>query len=140
MKNIVVVDLEHTLSNAFHRMHLIKEDNEKFNQEFENDKPNSDLIRFINSMWNKHFYIVILSAKKEKYKDICSKWLKYNSVMYDELIMQDDDDDRKHFEFKSDYADEHKSQILMALDDVGKNCAMFESYKIPTLKITQDDK
>jgi len=140
MKNIVVVDLEHTLSNAFHRMHLLKTDNKKFNEEFENDMPNDNMIRFIKSLWNEEYYIVILSAKKSKYRDTCIHWMRRNDINYHELVMQEDNDKRKHFEFKSDYVKDYKEKILMAFDDVGANCAMFESYGIPCLKIIQEKK
>ena len=138
-KNVLLIDLENTLSNSKHRMHLLGKDNEKFQKEFLNDPPNKNVIDFVNSMYNNNYNIsvVILSAKKEKYKKDAIKWLEKNNVAYDELIMQPDRDKRLPFQFKSDYVKENRNRILFALDDVGRTCAMIAENRIPVLKIQQ---
>ena len=141
-KNIILVDLENTLSNSKHRMHLLKKDKEKFQKEFLNDPPNKNVIDFTNSLYNNNynFRIVVLSAKRDTYKKDAEKWLRDHEVIYDELIMQREKDKRLPFEFKSDFIKENKNNILFALDDVGKTCAMIASHFIPVLKIDQWEK
>ena len=89
-KNIILVDLENTLSNSKHRMHLLKKDKEKFQKEFLNDPPNKNVIDFTNSLYNNNynFRIIVLSAKKDTYRKDAEKWLRDHEVIYDELIMQ----------------------------------------------------
>lgn len=140
VKNIVLVDLENTLSNSKHRMHLLKVDSIKFQKEFLNDPPNTNVINFTNSFYNNNYNIniTVLSAKKEKYRKDAELWLKKNEVIYDELIMQGDKDKRKPFDFKSDFVKENRNKILLALDDVGKTCAMIADNHIPVLRIVQE--
>jgi len=140
VKNIILVDLENTLSNSAHRMHLLNVDNIKFQKEFSNDKPNTNLINFTNSFFNNNYNIIIivLSAKKEKYRKEAELWLKSNGVIYSKLIMQPDKDKRKPFDFKSDYVKENRTKVLFALDDVGRTCAMIADNFIPVLKIIQE--
>ena len=138
-KNIILVDLENTLSNSKHRMHLLKKDKEKFQKEFLNDPPNNNVINFTNSLYNNNYdlRIVILSAKKDIYRKDAELWLKKNEVIYDELVMQPERDKRLPFEFKSDFVKQNRTKILFALDDVGKTCSMIAENFIPVLRIEQ---
>lgn len=139
-KNIILVDLENTLSNSSHRMHLLNKDNEKFQKEFLNDPPNENVIDFTNSWFNNNLNIriVVLSAKRDKYRKDAELWLKKYNVEYSELVMQKDNDKRTPWEFKEDFIKEHRTKIILALDDVGKTCAMIASHFIPVLRITQE--
>ena len=142
-KHVVLCDLENTLSNSKHRMHLLKEGkHDKFQEEFKNDPPNESIINFINDYYNNNYgiRIVILSAKKDKYRKIAELWLKRNGVIYSELIMQSDNDKRLPSQFKSDYVKENRNSIIMALDDVWSVCEMIRSNYIPVIYVQQWDK
>ncbi len=136
IKNKVIVDLENTLSNSKHRMFLLKKDNEKFQKEFTNDTLNVNIYLFIKQLKMFNGYdIVILTAKKIKYKDLVIKWLNKHNVKYDELIMKDGN--MSDIEFKKVYTKIHKEEILFALDDVGANANMIKDEGIPCLRIEQ---
>lgn len=142
IKNVILADLENTISNSKHRMHLLKTNKAKFQDEFKNDPPNTNVINFLNSYYNNNYniQIVILSAKKEQYRSIVEEWLKKYEVIYDELIMQKTNDNRKPSVFKSDYIKENRTRIIMALDDVGETCKMISENHIPVLRIQQWEK
>ena len=137
LKNIILVDLENTLSDSGHRMKWLKTNNKKFNEEFKNDAPDLNIINFTNSFYSSNYNIkiVVLSAKREEYRQMAESWLKNNNVIYDELVMQRDKDKRTPPEYKSDFVKENRNRILFAMDDVGKTCAMIAENYIPVLHV-----
>lgn len=67
------------------------------NRDFENSKPNSQVIDKINELYNKGWNIVLYTArgakscktleeKELKYRDVTERWLKNNNVKYNELV------------------------------------------------------
>lgn len=132
----IIIDLENTISNSNHRMHLLKTDPLRFQEEFINDTLNENIKYFIESWMKKRVKIIILTAKSDIYKNLVIHWLKKNFVHYDKLIMKNGNE--SNIDFKEKYAKENKDDILMALDDVGSICEMYSKYDIPCLRIVQN--
>ena len=137
LKNIVLVDLENTLSDSGHRMHLIKSNPTKFQEEFINDLPDNNVINFTNSWYTNNYNIkvIVLSAKREAHRKIAEEWLEKHKVIYSELVMQGNNDKRTPPEYKADFVKENRNRILFAMDDVGKTCAMIAENYIPVLHV-----
>lgn len=135
----VIVDLEHTISNAWHRIDLKKEGlaNEIFQKEFVNDRPNENVIIFMRQLIENGSKVCIVSAKKEIYRRLVMCWLNLHQVMYDDLIMKPDDCTDSSEVFKQAILANFGEKIDFALDDVGANCAMFARNNIPCLRIEQ---
>lgn len=138
----IVVDLEHTISNAWHRidkrnstggLHLRKD----FQEEFINDRPNNNVITFMKQLTDNDHHLTILSAKKEKYKFDIVNWLRLHKVEYNALVLKPDSCTLSSDEFKEQCIKGFSQKIDFALDDVGKNCAMFARNNIPCLRIEQ---
>ena len=139
IKNKVIVDLEGCLSNAKHRMHLLKENKFlEFQKQFENDTLNENVNIFIQQFKEfRECEIVILTAKREEYKELVVKWLKKYNVIYDKLIMKNEE--LSDIKFKERYARVHKEEIMFALDDTGKIAQMFSENGVPCLRIEQNE-
>jgi len=137
----VIVDLEHTITNAWHRLDKRTELRLKgtFNKEFRNDRPNENIIMFIRQLMDNDNFVIILSAKKEEYKFDVSNWLSLHKVPYSQLIMKPNgmSDTITPDEFKEQCLSIIGMKIDFALDDVGRNCAMFAKNNIPCLRIEQ---
>ena len=134
----IIFDLENTISNSSHRMHLLYNCKHKeFQNEFQNDSVNENIKLFMNSIYRQGYKIVILTSKLSKYKLMVIKWLEENDVSYDQLIMKHNMLDCSDIEFKEEYIKRNKTNIIFAYDDVGKNCALFAKYNIPCLRIEQ---
>jgi len=134
----VIIDLEHTLSNANHRLHLLKVCKyDAFNNEFVRDPINKDVHYFMKSLRKEGHQIIILSAKRIKYSEKVRTWLHGHAVEFDQLIMRADNDKRGIVDFKVGYVLEFKDDILMALDDVGEICKAFCDIGVPCLRIAQ---
>lgn len=137
IKNKLIVDLEGCLSNAKHRMHLLKENKfSEFQIQFKNDIINENIDIFIKQFKGlREVEIIILTAKQEEYRELVVKWLEKYNVLYDKLIMKNEN--LSDIKFKERYAKIHKEEILFALDDVGKNAKMFSDNGIPCLRVEQ---
>lgn len=135
----VIVDLEHTISNASHRINMKKEGCTKglFQEEFKNDRPNNNVIIFMKQLIATGSYVIILTSKEEKYRRMVTNWLALHEVEYNQLDMKPNGLDIKPEIFKLHYLDNCELEIDFALDDVGKNCAMFDNKNIPCLRIEQ---
>ena len=134
----IIVDLEHTISNAWHRIKKSKDRGINFQEEFVNDRPNNNIIMFMSQLMDNDSNVIILSAKREKYRQLVINWLNLHSVQYTALIMKPDDlFNYSADEFKKTFIDSYKHKIDFALDDVGRNCAMFANNNIPCLRIEQ---
>ena len=141
---IAIFDLENTISNAYHRMSFLKMMNKSdvykhelsliFQSGFQDDKVNLNIKMFMESLMHKGYKIVILTEKLDSYREMVFEWLNKNHILYHELIMKYSD---AEVDFKEKYVIENLNDIAFAFDDVGKNCAMFQRYNIPCLRIEQ---
>ena len=132
-----VIDLENTISNASHRMHLLYHcKNEEFQDAFIDDSVNDNVKKFMWQLYKKDYEVVILTAKLSKYVSMVTDWLETNNVIYNTLEMKQSDlitDEQ----FKEEYIKINKNDIAFALDDVGRVCAIYEKYNVPCLRIEQ---
>ena len=137
-KTIILCDLENSLSNSNHRLHLKKTNIEKFNNEFINDDIDKDIYDLINIWYNNNINIeiVIISSRREKYIKDAEKWLEDNKVKYSNLIIQSNKDKRTPMQFKTDFVKENRNKIIFAIEDVPKTCEMIKSHYIPVIKVT----
>ena len=143
---IVIIDLENTISDARHRMWLLKYDGddellkEEYNRQFQEgfiyDDINMNVKMFISSLIKKGHMITILTAKHEKYRSMVTEWLYKFEISFDSLVMKTNHSD-SDLEFKRSFASHNRELIDFALDDVGSMCAMYSEYNIPCLRIEQ---
>ena len=134
----IIFDLENTISNSSHRMHLLYNcKHEEFQREFYHDSVNHNIKMFMKSIYNNGYKIVILTAKSAIYRLMVVKWLEENDICYDELIMKHDLLKCSDSEFKEEYIKRNKQNIMFAYDDVGANCEIFDKYNIPCLRVEQ---
>lgn len=107
-KNIFVFDLDGTLANHDHRLHLIPTENLDISDswlEFVNacdkDVPIKSTISVLNSLYNDpDNYIIILTARSEAVKNKTVDWLCNNNCEYDNLFMRGIGDNSKDTDFK----------------------------------------
>ena len=138
----IIIDLEHTISNAWHRIERKKHNgfhiNKDFQEEFVNDRPNNNVIEFMQQLADNNHTLIILSGKDYyKYIDDIRNWLLLHKVPYTQLICKDSASDESTIDFKERIIKNMISKIDFALNDVGKECEMFGKYNIPCLRIEQ---
>ena len=95
MKRVVIVDIDGTLSND--RWRQPKNDDiswDEFHAMAKEDTTYEDMINFIGHLSSK-YYIIGLTGRPEKFRQMTTLWLGMNVVAMDELHMRPDDDYRK---------------------------------------------
>lgn len=136
----VLIDLENTISNSSSRLFLLKSGDDKtFQERFVEDTLNMDIKLFIDALYKKGGYnIIILTAKTDDYYNDVSDWLEKYEVRYNMLAMKPVKNAKQNAtDFKESFIRNYEDEIAFALDDVGENCALFAKYNIPCLRITQ---
>lgn len=127
MKDTYIFDLDGTLSDGRHRLHLLpaKEDAHKthawdaFNLAAGDDTPILDNIRLMNELYQFGKKIIILTGRSDVAKSITEKWLWEHGCNYNQLIMRPATDHRRDIEFKEDVLTQiglHK--IVACFDDL----------------------
>ena len=92
--NVVVVDMDGTLSDCSGRVHLaIAKQWEEFHNGLMSDRPNDDVAWFLSKLPS-DAHIVICTGRPERYRAATNAWLKkWNlSHLIDDILMRPDDD------------------------------------------------
>lgn len=124
-KPIVIFDLDGTLADGRHRLHLLPTKNyhlteswTEFNLAAVDDAPIRDNIALCNAL-HRQFYIIILTGRSDVAEKVTRHWLQRHGVLYSELIMRNQTDNRKDVDIKEEYL--HSiglDRILCAFDDL----------------------
>lgn len=147
-KPIVIVDLDGTLSDGSHRLHLLPTENlhlteswREFNRAAAGDSPIKSTIAVINGLWVSGFAIVILTGRSDEVRYETCKWLNENGVKFDEIIMRRQEDNRKDTVIKEEALRAiGLDNIVCAFDDSPSVVKHFRSLGITTYQVTEYDK
>ena len=142
----IVFDLDGTLSDGKHRLHLlptaglnINQSWDEFNLASKDDTPLQDNIDLCNILGLTH-RIMILTGRSAIAKDITVAWLDKHGVDYDNLIMRGENDHRKDVDFKESVLLPLKEHILCAFDDLEHVAEHIRGLGITCHLVTKYDK
>ena len=148
-----ILDLDGTIADNKHRMHLLPKQNEdgtwtsttkdwdRFHSELHNDG-------FDQHVYNMYCYLcgkyptvrrIVLSGRNENNRFAIIKWLSKYNVDIDELYLRGNNDYRPAPEFKMEVINKLKQEglkIAFAFEDEIKNCNAFVQNGIYTYKVT----
>ena len=147
-KGIVIVDLDGTLSDGTHRLHLLPtkdlhltESWSVFNGAAIGDKPIQNTIDVVNTLWEAGMGVIILTGRSDEVETDTLIWLDRYKVKFDYLIMRRAEDNRKDTVIKEEVLRaiglEH---IKCAFDDSPSVVKHFRSLGITTYQVTEYDK
>ena len=147
-KPIVIVDLDGTLSDGSHRLHLLPTENlhlteswSEFNRAAAGDSQIKSTIAVIDGLWVSGFTIVILTGRSDEVRYETCKWLNENGVKFDEIIMRHQEDNRKDTVIKEEALRAiGLDNIVCAFDDSPNVVKHFRSLGITTYQVTEYDK
>ncbi len=90
MRQSILVDIDHTLSDAFWRDEMYADPLVSYDAYFaaaKDDKPLEDTIQLMNTLARAYNYI-ILTARPEKWRQLTMQWLVAHGVNADEVLMR----------------------------------------------------
>lgn len=101
MTNLYIFDLEGTISNHKHRLHLLpdksiktkeKHNYDAFHAKFPEDEVHEYIKEMMRALWNASGNIIILTGMMEKHRSMAETWLDYNEIYRSHMIMRSNDD------------------------------------------------
>jgi hypothetical protein len=142
MNKIILVDLDHTISDAFHRDEMIGVAPwDEYHARLVEDDPAHDFVEFLNNSALHEMYGVIgLTSRPEKFRGITMKWLVQHGVKLDDIWMRQNHDYRAAHDLKiaicqEKLGEDWKSHILFIIDDNEKVISAFRGAGISCMQI-----
>jgi len=139
-KQTIICDIDSTLANINHRLHIIQADEHNWDefQSPENimkDTVNDWCLQILKKFGPTH-NIVLLTARQDNTAVSTLAWLKLHNIPFHALLMRESLDHRPSAVVKKDLYKEHLSHldILFVLDDHGGVIKMFRGLGIPSLQ------
>lgn len=147
-KGVVIVDLDGTLSDGTHRLHLLPtkdlhltESWREFNGAAIGDSPIQNTIDVVNALWKAGMLVIILTGRSDEVETDTMIWLDRHRVKYDYMIMRRASDNRKDTVIKEEVLRAiGMKHIVCAFDDSPNVIKHFRSLGITTYQVTEYDK
>lgn len=138
----VIVDIDGTLSDASHRVHLVAEKKwPEFYDLCHLDGCHSHIGVIVNLLAD-HYKIVLTTGRVERVRQKTVNWLDRHWIRYHALLMRPDGDHRPDDVLKEEILDRDILPIwapAFALDDRDKVVAMWRRRGIPCLQVAPGD-
>lgn len=138
----VIVDIDGTLSNAEHRVHLIAEKKwPEFYDLCHLDSVHNHIAVIVNLLADR-YRIVLTTGRVERVRNKTEAWLNKNGITYHELLMRPDGDFRPDDVLKEEILDRDILPLfnpVFSLDDREKVVAMWRRRGIPCLQVATGD-
>jgi len=138
----VVCDLDGTLANVGHRVHLVRQDSKQFDEFYARAKDDeiNDWCRVLINSVQGHYRVPvwIVSARPKTLKDVTKKWLADNGVHYEKLFLlrEDEKDNTPDQELKRKWLWDNggPEKILFVVDDRKRVIDMWRAEGVTCLQ------
>lgn len=140
MKKIILVDLDHTIFDSFHRDEMIGVAPwDLYHARMHEDDPCHDFVELLQSLNGNH-ELIGLTSRPEKWRNLTMKCLVQHDVHLDDIWMRPDHDYRAAPEVKIDLCrdklgDKWQERILFLIDDNEKVCLAFRAEGVGCMQI-----
>jgi hypothetical protein len=139
----VLTDLDHTLSNAFHRDPMIGVNSwDEYHAAAEHDEPLHDVVRLVQSLAAMDHFIIGITARPAKWRQLTVGKLTEWGVPVHDILMREDEDYRPSPEMKLALAREYfgsdeeiRAKVAMLLEDRDDVAAAFRGIGITVLQV-----
>ena len=137
----IIFDVDGTLMNVEHRRHFVEGNNDwaSFEAETVNDTRNEHIFEIAECMKDAGHSIVVVSARKERQRDITEKQLAATcGQFWDHMFMRPDDSFEPDHQFKQRVLDELIKADWkpdMVFDDRNQVVDMWRANGIPCLQV-----
>jgi hypothetical protein len=133
MNMYILLDIDHTVANSFHRDSLIGQVPwDDYHEAAKEDKAFPKVVNLINSLSAMGYIIIGVTGRNEKFRRLTLDWFLKNHIDLDELLMRPDDNFVKNGELKVKLVTDRFSgnfrEIHFLIDD--NEDAILEFYKL----------
>ena len=145
MQRIVLCDIDGTLANVAHRVHLVsgEEKNwEEFNSLSENDSVKEDIANILRQFIGDHeTTIAIITARESKWRGETEEWLRLHDIPFNDLYMRKTSDRRSDADVKKEIFKKNwtKRDIWFVLEDRSKVVKMWRKLGLTCLQVSEGD-
>lgn len=152
MKRICIMDIDGTLADARHRVHLVQKNKDsgkrqwgKFFALAKEDKPYSH-IKLMNQMFgaDPDIEIYLITGRPENLRKDTEEWLIKHNIFFNHLLMRPATDRRPDFESKKDLFEKHevlsksKDRIICVFEDRLKVAKMWRDIGLDVVVCGED--
>lgn len=141
MRDVILLDIDHTIADAFWRDPMIGGSWDEYHSASASDKPISDVVDMVVALGSSGFTIIGLTARPEKWRKLTMEWLISHQVPMDELLMRDASDFRPSREMKPALALARfgghyglTNTVAFIIDDREDVCAAFRGLGVTALQ------
>lgn len=143
MTKVIIVDLDGTLADITHRLHLIKgelKDWRSFFLSVPHDEPIREIIDIVNALYYTGRYkIHIVTERNASSERDTLLWLDKHGIQYHAISMRSEGDRRSDIEVKTDIVRQHydlfNGEIAMMLEDRKRVVDHFRKFGIRVLQV-----
>lgn len=131
LPDAVICDLDGTLA--------LFGDANPYDRDFSQDEINKAVLILLSRYGED---VIILSGRKERFRDVTERWLRYNGVLYKRLFMRADADNRKDVAVKEELYSQHirgKYNVMLVIDDRLQVCRMWHRLGLPLFRVGDPD-
>lgn len=140
MKKIILIDIDHTLADAFHRDPMIGiAPWDEYHAASHEDDPCHDMVELLHCLNDKHD-IIGLTSRPEKFRGLTMQWLTKHNIHLDDLWMRPDKNFKPAQEVKIEQCveklgEEWQQKILFMIDDNERVIGAFKAQGVSCLQI-----
>jgi hypothetical protein len=156
--HVVIMDIDGTLANADHRLHLLPTDDSihqaisegrltkseawvGFLDAAKDDVPNREIVALNNTMFGTAL-IFVVTGRDRRDEPMTRRWLEQAGVAYDRLYMRPRDDRRDDTVVKLEILAEIRAEgfeVLFAVEDRKRVTAMWRAAGVRCLQVCDGD-
>lgn len=145
MRNAVIVDMDGTLADVSDIRHFVEsnpKDFESFHSESVNVPPNSAVVDMVHTFKDNGVDILIVTARKVKWRNHTAMWLAMHGIPSDALFMRADNDGRPDAQVKQSILNviRHRWNVIHAIDDNPNVIAVWIANGIDTTTVAGWDR
>lgn len=152
MSTAIIVDIDGTLADATHRLHLLPKaplfddvsPDEAWTRFFDaavDDEPIGEIIELVNAMYQDNV-VILATGRREETRELTAAWLARHKVSYDHLLMRKDGDHRPDTVVKREMLDHIRTlglTILFALEDRLRVVKMWRANGLRVLHVCEGE-
>ena len=142
-KQAFIFDVDGTISQVGGRLTRHSgNDGYRAYKDAHDDVPDFPTLKILESLGAAGYFIIILTGRKLEGKEVLVEWLRINGIIYDELLMREDDDHSKDYDLKRDiYVNdiEPHFNVIGVFEDRSRNVEMWRELGLKCYQVQPGD-